>query len=57
MRVILRNPPLFVLLTAIVLNMPVRRRLQRIGEGEQGWASRRLARFIKWRDDLSRRAS
>jgi len=55
MRVILRDPPLAVLMIAIVFNLP----LKRVASGEKpaGWMSRKLARFIEWRDQLTRKAS
>ena len=57
MKIVLRNPPLLILVTAIVLDLPVRRVLKERSATAQGWAARKLLRLIEWRDDLSRRAS
>jgi hypothetical protein len=54
-KVVLRDPPLVVLIAAILLNLPVRKVVA--PEKPAGWMSRKLARLIEWRDQLSRRAS
>jgi hypothetical protein len=56
MKVVLRDPPLLVLIVAIVLDLPVQR-VEGVAEKKPaGWASRRLARFVEWRDEVARRA-
>ena len=50
MKVVLRDPPLLLLLIAIVLDMPLRRVSSEARS--QGW----VGRLISWRDQLSRRA-
>ena len=55
MKVVLRDPPLPVLLMAIVVNIPVRK-AERAPKKAPGWATRRLTRFIEKRDELSRKA-
>jgi len=58
MRVVLRDPPLFMLLAAIMLNLPVAR-VRRLAEPRSkpaGWAFRQVERLLQWRDAFSRRA-
>jgi hypothetical protein len=57
MRLVLRDPPLLVLLAAIALNLPVRRVPREAWKKPEGWMSRRLARFIEWREAASNRSS
>lgn len=50
MKVILRDPPLMLLLMAIALDLPVKRAGQQ--PAKQGW----VHRFLEWRNSLARRA-
>ena len=56
MKLVLRDPPLLVLMTAILLNLRVEKVDRQMQDRPPGWAARRLERFIAWRDHLSRRA-
>ena len=57
MRLVWRDPPLLVLLIAILLDLPVRRVEAGAAHKRASWAARKLARLIERRDGLSRRAS
>ena len=56
MKLVLRDPPLLVLLIAIALRLPVRKVVPDRAV-KPGWAARRLEQIIDRRDAACRRAS
>jgi hypothetical protein len=55
-KVIVRDPPLLILLVAIALDLPVSRSAKAAPAGKRAWFSRQLSRFFEWRNSLARRA-
>lgn len=56
MKVILRDPPLVLLLMAIALDFPVNRSAPRDPQKKRGWLWRHVGRFAEWRNSVANRA-